>query len=107
MHALTPNFYTIGPLHLNLITRLQEESTLLSNSIWEEDRSCLTWLDAQPSKSVLFVSIGSLALMTKYQLIEFWHGLVNSKTRCLRVRRPNSVIDLDEDEELNIPIDVN
>ncbi|KAL9229895.1 hypothetical protein vseg_005312 [Gypsophila vaccaria] len=103
----SPNLYTIGPIHLNLVTRLEERSSdsnnlpvSFSNSLRQEDRSCFTWLDAQPNKSVLFVSIGSLASMTKEQLIEFWHGLVNSETRFLWVRRPNSVIDIADDDQL-------
>ncbi|XP_074273222.1 7-deoxyloganetic acid glucosyltransferase-like [Silene latifolia] len=113
MHPLSPNLYTVGPLHLNLTTRLEQEQPesvdrplSFSNSIWQEDRSCLTWLDAQPSKSVLFVSIGSLAFMTKDQLFEFWHGLLNSGTRFLWVRRPNSVIDVVDEAQLKISDEV-
>ncbi|CAL5363731.1 unnamed protein product [Camellia sinensis] len=35
--------------------------------------------------------IGSLAMMTSDQVMEFWHGLVNSGHRFLWVRRPNSI----------------
>ncbi|XP_021735302.1 7-deoxyloganetic acid glucosyltransferase-like isoform X1 [Chenopodium quinoa] len=98
IRALCPNLYNIGPLHLNLKSRIQQETTKsISNSLWQEDRSCLAWLDAQPPKSVLFVSIGSLASMTKDQLMEIWHGLINSKSRFLWVRRPGSIINKDED----------
>uniref|UniRef100_A0A5B7A3R6 Glycosyltransferase n=1 Tax=Davidia involucrata TaxID=16924 RepID=A0A5B7A3R6_DAVIN len=89
-----PNLYAIGPLHAHLEFRLAEEvgsPPTSSNSLWEEDRSCMTWLDAQPLRSVIYVSFGSLAVTTKDQLMEFWHGLVNSGKRFLWVIRPNAI----------------
>ncbi|XAR65880.1 7-deoxyloganetin glucosyltransferase [Bertholletia excelsa] len=95
MRSVCPNLYSVGPLHEHLKTRLAGEPALppasSSNSLWQEDRSCMTWLDKQPPKSVIYVSIGSMAMMTAAQLVEFWHGLVNSAQRFLWVRRPNSV----------------
>ncbi|XP_031273306.1 7-deoxyloganetic acid glucosyltransferase-like [Pistacia vera] len=90
-----PKIYTIGPLHLHLETRLAAsnnmESFKSSNSLWEVDRSCMVWLDKQPPQSVIYVSFGSLAMLTREQYLEFWHGLVNSKQRFLWVTRPGSV----------------
>ncbi|XP_022978080.1 7-deoxyloganetic acid glucosyltransferase-like [Cucurbita maxima] len=90
-----PNIYAIGPLHSLLKSRLSgEESPFGSesfNNLWEVDRSCLAWLDAQPSKSVIYVSFGSVVVMGDGQFREFWHGLVNSGRRFLWVVRPNSV----------------
>lgn len=111
LQALCPNIYNIGPLHLNFKFRIKQEITKsISNSLWQEDRSCLAWLDAQPPKSVLFVSIGSLATMTKEQLMEIWYGLVNSKTRFLWVRRPGSEIELNNKEAkgqtLEVPMEI-
>ncbi|KAA8539655.1 hypothetical protein F0562_026347 [Nyssa sinensis] len=95
IRTLCSNLYTIGPLHAHLKTRLaaaeKSSSSFSSNSLWEEDRSCITWLDSQPPKSVIYVSFGSLAVMTKHQLMEFWHGLVNSGKRFLWVIRPDSI----------------
>ena len=75
-----PNIYTIGPLnaHLTAKTKLETTSSKLtsSNSLWEEDKGCIKWLEDQPLKSVLYVSFGSLAMVTKEQLLEFWHGLL-------------------------------
>lgn len=89
-----PKLYTIGPLHLHLKTRLASNmiSSSSPNSLWEVDRSCIEWLDKQPVRSVLYVSFGSITLLTREQLIEFWHGLVDSKQRFLWVVRPDSVI---------------
>jgi hypothetical protein len=51
----------------------------------------MTWLDAQPFKSVIYVSFGSITTMTRDALMEFWHGLVNSKKRFLWAIRPDLV----------------
>ncbi|KAA8534136.1 hypothetical protein F0562_031671 [Nyssa sinensis] len=90
-----PKLYTIGPLHANLKARVPSEtvsSPQSSNSLWEEDRTCMTWLDVQPLKSVVYVSFGSMTVVTREELIEFWYGLVNSGKRFLWVVRPNSVV---------------
>ncbi|PSR93159.1 7-deoxyloganetic acid glucosyltransferase [Actinidia chinensis var. chinensis] len=95
MRSLCPNLYPIGPIHTHLKTRLNAEPTLpppSSTSLWQEDQSCMIWLNAQPFKSVIYISIGSLSTMTSDQLMEFWHGLVNSGHRFLWVRRPNSIV---------------
>ncbi|PIM99027.1 7-deoxyloganetic acid glucosyltransferase [Handroanthus impetiginosus] len=94
MRTLCPNIYTIGPLQAHLKAKLAAKETSLpafSNSLWEEDRTCINWLDSQPPKSVLYVSFGSLAVMENNQLMEFWHGLVNSGQHFLWVIRPDSI----------------
>ncbi|KAK1355250.1 Glycosyltransferase [Heracleum sosnowskyi] len=94
--TLCPNIYNIGPLHAlhkSILLSAQKASphTNSSNSLWEDDKSCMTWLDAQPLKSVIYVSIGSLAVMTMDQLMELWHGIVNSGKRFLWALRPGSI----------------
>ncbi|CAI9094529.1 OLC1v1030287C1 [Oldenlandia corymbosa var. corymbosa] len=105
-----PNLYTIGPLHAHLKSKLTENSKSTttkssSNSLWAEDRKCIEWLDQQPSKSVLYVSFGSIAVVKNEQLIELWQGLVNSGVKFLWVIRPDSIIidqkNDDGDEEGN------
>ncbi|CAK9171809.1 unnamed protein product [Ilex paraguariensis] len=103
IRTVCPNLYTIGPQHAHLKTKLAAAATpysLSSNSLWEEDKSCITWLDAQQSKSVIYVSFGSLTMMTRDQLMEFWHGLVNSGKRFLWVIRPDSVAGKDWESQI-------
>ncbi|KAL3521159.1 hypothetical protein ACH5RR_019308 [Cinchona calisaya] len=86
--------YTIGPLQLHLKTRLAAhkiEVPDLSNSLWAEDTSCLTWLDSQPMKSVIYISFGSLTNLTNDEFMEFWQGIINSGQRFLWVIRPGSI----------------
>ncbi|KAJ9540018.1 hypothetical protein OSB04_026524 [Centaurea solstitialis] len=100
MRKLCPNIYCVGPLHTLHKSRLavapkpttQKPQSNVSNSLWEEDRTCLSWLDLQPAKSVVYVSIGSMARMTVDQFFELWHGLVNSGKPFLWVQRPGSVL---------------
>ncbi|XP_034702975.1 7-deoxyloganetic acid glucosyltransferase-like [Vitis riparia] len=101
-----PKTYTIGPLHAHLKTRLASESTtsVSSNSLRQEDRSCIAWLNRQPSKSVIYVSFGSLTVITRKQLIEFCYGLVNSGSRFLWVIRTDSLAE--EDGERQTPAEL-
>ncbi|KAG8390060.1 hypothetical protein BUALT_Bualt01G0044100 [Buddleja alternifolia] len=92
------NMYSIGPLHTHLKARLESkgmETSHHSSSFWDEDRSCIAWLDSQPANSVIYVSFGSITILTKDELFEFWYGLVNSGQRFLWVVRPDSIIGFD------------
>ncbi|KAL8102889.1 hypothetical protein AgCh_027423 [Apium graveolens] len=94
IRASCPNIYTIGPLHTHLKMKLAGTSsytTTSSNSLRKEDKSCMSWLDSQPYKSVIYVSFGSIATVTRDQLMEFWYGLVNSRCKFLWVIRPDSI----------------
>ncbi|KMT12272.1 hypothetical protein BVRB_5g102130 [Beta vulgaris subsp. vulgaris] len=106
LRLLCPNLYTIGPIHLHSRTRqqLESEQRITSNSLWQEDRSCIAWLDAQPSGSVIYVSFGSVVPLTMDQLTEFWYGLVNSGTRFLWVRRSGMVVEMEESEEISLQV---
>ncbi|KAM7499317.1 hypothetical protein LguiA_023731 [Lonicera macranthoides] len=98
-----PNIYTIGPSNAHLKARLAAKSVSQSpssNSLMEEDKSCMTWLDRQPLKSVLYVSFGSITTLKREELMEFWYGLVNSGQRFLWVRRPDSVSGENDDDEI-------
>ncbi|KAL2248855.1 UNVERIFIED_CONTAM: 7-deoxyloganetic acid glucosyl transferase [Sesamum indicum] len=90
-----PNLYSIGPIHALLKDRLESEgmesSHNYSSSLWEEDRSCIAWLDSQPTCSVIYVSFGSITTLTRDELLEFWYGLVNSGHKFLWVMRPDSI----------------
>lgn len=110
MRTLGPKVYAIGPVQLCLKTKLgraeteQTAASSSSNSLWEEDKSCIGWLNKQPPKSVVYVSIGSVAVMTKEDQLEIWHGLVNSGVRFLWVQRQGSIkgewVEIEAEEEL-------
>ncbi|KAK2656972.1 hypothetical protein Ddye_010024 [Dipteronia dyeriana] len=72
-----PPVYCIGPL-----TITTDQSTGDSTTV-----ECLTWLDTQPSRSVVFVCFGSMGLLSKQQLRELGLGLERSYHRFLWVVR--------------------
>ncbi|KAJ9684453.1 hypothetical protein PVL29_016759 [Vitis rotundifolia] len=96
-----PRTYAVGPLHAHLKSKLASETSTSqsSNSFRKEDKSCIPWLDRQPPKSVIYVSFGSLAIITKDELRELWHGLVNSGSRFLWVIRPDALVGKDEERQ--------
>ena len=77
------NMLTIGPLLPSLYldpfksgsTKIDKlcnhEIKLEAASMWVENDSCLTWLDAQDPHSVLYVSLGSIAIMSDQQMAIF------------------------------------
>jgi UDP-glucoronosyl and UDP-glucosyl transferase len=81
IRAEIPITYTIGPLH-EMVRSFRSQADVHAHaksvSLWDQDRSCMTWLDEQPHQSVVYVSYGSLAVISQQDLIEFWIGLVNS-----------------------------
>ncbi|KAK1426817.1 hypothetical protein QVD17_15497 [Tagetes erecta] len=81
-HYQVPIF-TVGPLHKIIPTP--------STSFLEEDTSCITWLDKQAPRSVIYVSLGSLANVDDKVSTEMAWGIANSNQPFLWVVRPGSV----------------
>lgn len=77
-------FFPIGPLH-----KMSPSSP--QTSLLPEDAGCIAWLDAQAPKSVLYVSLGSLATMSDQVLAETAWGIANSGQPFLWAIRPSSV----------------
>ncbi|CAH8280246.1 unnamed protein product [Arabidopsis lyrata] len=74
--------FPIGPLHI---------TASAPSSLLEEDRSCIEWLNKQKSSSVIYISLGSLALTQTKEMFEMAWGLSNSNQPFLWVIRPGSV----------------
>jgi hypothetical protein len=81
----TPPVYCIGPL--------------VSGGGGDEEDECTRWLDAQPNKSVVFLSFGSLGTFSAKQLVEIAVGLEKSGERFLWVVRSPSSPDGDSPPE--------
>jgi hypothetical protein len=75
--------FPIGPMH--------KIASASSDSLLEEDTSCLAWLDKQSCNSVIYVSLGSGAFMDVKELVELAWGLAHSKQPFLWVLRPGSI----------------
>nr|QWT69383.1 7-deoxyloganetic acid glucosyltransferase [Gynostemma pentaphyllum] len=92
LSSIFKKVYPIGPIHALSNSKLGDFSFSSSSSIGKkEDETCIPWLDSQASKSVIYVSFGTLAKMKSEELIEFWHGLVNSEKPFLCVLRKDVV----------------
>nr|GEX27025.1 7-deoxyloganetin glucosyltransferase-like [Tanacetum cinerariifolium] len=60
--------------------------------MWKEESECLEWLDSRATCSVVYVSFGSVTVMTQQQLVEFCWGLAKSNYPFLWIIRPDLVI---------------
>ncbi|GAA0139124.1 glycosyltransferase [Lithospermum erythrorhizon] len=67
--AVFKNFTPIGPL---LARNRLGKST---GYFWPEDTECLTWLDKQPEKSVIYIAFGSFTVFDQVQFQELALGL--------------------------------
>ncbi|TQD93443.1 hypothetical protein C1H46_020962 [Malus baccata] len=74
----TPPVYYVGPL-------IEEEKELSKDADAAEKEDCLSWLDKQPSRSVLFLCFGSMGSFPAAQLKEIANGLEASGQRFLWV----------------------
>eukprot|EP00253_Pinus_taeda_P004088 PITA_04088 len=83
-----PQIYPVGPL--------------ISSSPVEYKADCLKWLDKQPPSSVLFVSFGSGAVLSRAQITELAMGLEASGHRFLWVlRSPSSTFLFIQEEDVS------
>jgi UDP-glucosyltransferase BX8/BX9 len=75
--------FDVGPLHMF--------APAADSSLLRQDRSCLDWLDAQATDSVVYVSFGSAAIISERDLVETAWGLADSGVPFLWVVRPGLV----------------
>ncbi|KAJ4829682.1 hypothetical protein Tsubulata_007478 [Turnera subulata] len=78
-------YYAIGPIFPDGFIK----SSVVTN-LWSES-DCTQWLDKNSKGSVLYVSFGSYAHVTKKDLVEIANGLALSKVSFLWVLRPDIV----------------
>ncbi|KAL8149397.1 hypothetical protein AgCh_006424 [Apium graveolens] len=92
--SMFPNVYTIGPqqLLLNLLESDHEDFKGVGYNLWEEEKTCLQWLDSKEADSVLYVNFGSLAVLSQEKLVEFGWGLANSNQNFLWIIKPYFIV---------------
>ncbi|XP_048421689.1 UDP-glycosyltransferase 76B1-like [Pyrus x bretschneideri] len=78
--------FSLGPFHKCGPTTSSSSSSLLA-----QDQSCISWLNAQAPKSVVYVSFGSMAKIDQAQFLEIAWGLANNGQPFLWVVRPGLV----------------
>ncbi|CAM0958411.1 unnamed protein product [Alopecurus aequalis] len=77
--------FAIGPLHAMF------QAPAAGGALWREDDGCAAWLDGHADRSVVYVSLGSLAVISLEQFTEFLSGLVGAGHPFLWVLRPDMV----------------
>jgi len=75
--------FAVGPLHA------MSPAPAAATSLWRHDDGCLAWLDGQAERSVVYISLGSLTVISHEQFTEFLHGLVAVGYPFLWVLRPD------------------
>nr|BAJ85107.1 predicted protein [Hordeum vulgare subsp. vulgare]BAJ94593.1 predicted protein [Hordeum vulgare subsp. vulgare] len=85
-------FYAVGPIGF---PRAGGDAGV-ATSMWAES-DCSQWLDAQPAGSVLYISFGSYAHVTRQELQDIAAGVVGSGARFLWAMRPDIVSSDDPD----------
>ncbi|KAK1644244.1 hypothetical protein QYE76_062049 [Lolium multiflorum] len=95
LRAEYPCIYTVGPLGslLNEVSVAVDgkDSSTNNLSLWKQDTECLTWLETQEARSVVYVNFGSHTVLTPAQLAEFAWGLADSGHALLWSIRENLV----------------
>ncbi|XP_057754299.1 UDP-glycosyltransferase 83A1-like [Arachis stenosperma] len=81
--SVCPKILPIGPL-------IESAKYRSMGQFWEEDLSCLNWLNQQPPCSVIYVAFGSLAIFDPCQLKELALGLELANKPFLWVVREDS-----------------
>ncbi|KAJ7549465.1 hypothetical protein O6H91_07G090800 [Diphasiastrum complanatum] len=90
---INPNkikIHLVGPLLPSDFFREDNLESKRALAYSEEERRCLEWLDKRPKSSVLYVSFGSIAILSVAQIREFALGLEASGQLFLWVLRPPS-----------------
>ncbi|KAK9054035.1 hypothetical protein SSX86_025111 [Deinandra increscens subsp. villosa] len=82
--SMFPKMLPIGPL---LATN---KSTRQVGHFWNEDSTCLTWLDQQLIRSVIYVAFGSITIFNQQQFEELALALEDTKMPFLWVVRPGT-----------------
>lgn len=84
-------FYAIGPIFPPSFSK-----SVVATSLWSES-DCTKWLDSKPPGSVMYISFGSYAHVSKEDLQEIAKGVLLSDVNFIWVLRPDIVSSDDKD----------
>ncbi|KAE9613050.1 hypothetical protein Lal_00027544 [Lupinus albus] len=91
--------YPIGPLVSQFMLG-EKETNAVNMNLWTAEKSCLQWLDNKPDSSVLYISFGSVIVMSQKQVNNLATALKNSNKSFLWVIKPAEKGSEDEVPEL-------
>ncbi|OIW13272.1 hypothetical protein TanjilG_25751 [Lupinus angustifolius] len=91
--------YPIGPLVSQFM--LGENETIgINMNMWEAEDSCIGWLDNKSCSSVIYISFGSVIVLSQEQVNNIAMALKNSEKSFLWVIKPAEIGSEDEVPEL-------
>lgn len=99
MASLTP-IYPIGPLVSSFLLG-QEETSAATVDMWNAEGSCMEWLDKKEPSSVIYISFGSIVILSKREMENMAMALKKSEKAFLWVvKKPEKAEKgLEEEEE--------
>ncbi|XP_057983748.1 7-deoxyloganetic acid glucosyltransferase-like [Malania oleifera] len=103
LRSFFTKIYTVGPLRTLSKSLIGSPECLPDGSLQKQDRRCIEWLNSQAPKSVIYISFGSIVVLNRTQLLEIWHGLVNSGKPYLWALRRDAVIGEEAADQEQIP----
>ncbi|KAK9163804.1 hypothetical protein Syun_004706 [Stephania yunnanensis] len=83
----------IGPLVPPILLG-DSNSSDVGIDLWKPDETCIEWLDERPDSSVVYVSFGSIAVLSKTQMRSLAEGLRNSGYAFLWVVKEGELPDM-------------
>ncbi|KAF9624163.1 hypothetical protein IFM89_008101 [Coptis chinensis] len=94
-YLICNSFYELEPTTFSLVPNMKPLGPFFGSGrlaqFWPEDLTCLSWLDQQPPRSVIYVAFGSLTVFDKRQIEELALGLELSGQPFLWVVRPDLI----------------
>ncbi|RWR82976.1 UDP-glycosyltransferase 84B2-like protein [Cinnamomum micranthum f. kanehirae] len=86
MKGIQP-FIPVGPLVPSLVLGKEDDEKDSKFEMWKAEDSCIEWLDKQPPSSVIYISFGSILVLSSKQMENIALGLKESKRPFLWVVR--------------------
>ncbi|XP_022149458.1 UDP-glycosyltransferase 84B2-like [Momordica charantia] len=102
MAGLRPTVRPVGPLVSPFLLGREEDDTkggVKNVDLWKADESCLRWLDGRATGSVVYVSFGSIIVLSRRQIENVAEGLKRSGKPFLWVLKKGS----SEKEAVELP----
>ncbi|KAJ1414502.1 UDP-glycosyltransferase family, conserved site [Sesbania bispinosa] len=87
MASLIP-IYPIGPLVSEFMLGEKEDNITVSTNMWNVEDSCIGWLDNKPPSSVIYISFGSIIVLSQEEVDNIALALKNSNKAFLWVIKP-------------------
>ncbi|KDP46851.1 hypothetical protein JCGZ_24060 [Jatropha curcas] len=80
MNCYLHHIFPIGPLVSPFLFQKQEENIISNIDMWNSnDNACIEWLDKRPPSSVIYISFGTITLLSQTQMENLAIALENSQ----------------------------